>query len=305
MTIKPIIELARPGHWIKNIIVFLPIIFSRRLDDPAAWQQAFVAAIVFCMASSFAYIINDINDRQADQSHPLKKNRPLVSGRITTATAVMEAAVFLVLAIIVAYGFSKPLLLTVATYMLLQVSYSLFLKQKVLVDVICIALGFVLRAFSGVVAIRGEISPWLFICIFTICLFMGFCKRYSEIATITCAVGAKNHRPTLMAYSHELLTHLITLSAGIAVISFLLYSLSESTVARFGNNYFVYTLPIVIYAVFRFAMLSMKGSYADPTDLILHDRPFQLIIGIWTIAAFGIIYWGGFVDGWMKNLYYP
>ena len=168
-----------------------------------------------------------------------------------------------------------------------------------LLDVICIAIGFVLRASAGAVAIRVAISPWLFICMFTICLFMGFCSRYNELVTIGDRAVAGNHRQTLMTYTPDLLTHLITLSAGIAVVAFLFYGLTESTVRQFGTHYFVYTLPLVVYAVFRFAMLSMKGCYADPTDLILRDRPFQITAALWMASAVGIIVWGPRVAaGW-------
>jgi hypothetical protein len=171
-------------------------------------------------------------------------------------------------------------------------------------DVICIALGFVLRTAAGAVAIKVVISPWLFICMFTICLFMGFCKRYSEVAKISDLALAKSHRPTLIIYTPELLTHLITVSAGIAVTGFLLYGLSERTVAIFGTNYFIYTLPIVVYAVFRFAMLSMNGVYADPTALILRDRPFQAVTVLWVLSALLIVYWGKDLQSLIQKLYY-
>ncbi|MHC4619363.1 MAG: UbiA prenyltransferase family protein [Planctomycetota bacterium] len=170
MQIRQIIQLARPKHWIKNAVVFIPVVFAKRTGDIEAWAQAGMAALAFCFASAFAYIVNDIKDRRADLAHPLKKDRP-----------------------------------------------------------------------------------------------------------------------TLIAYTPELLRHLITLSAGIAVISFLLYGLSDSTLSRFGSIYFVYTLPIVVYGVFRFAMLSRKGSYADPTDIFFNDRPFQATALLRVAAAFGII----------------
>ena len=303
MPIRPTIQLARPGHWIKNTVVLLPVIFGQQMHNIDAWFQALAAAVAFCLASSFAYIINDIKDRQSDQAHPLKKNRPLASGQVTTKAAIIEALVFLLLALALAQGLSFALVVIILAYLFLQVCFTMFLKAKPLADVICIALGFVLRAASGAVAIRVEISPWLFICMFTICLFMGFCKRYSEVVTIGDSTQARSHRPTLIAYTPELLTHLITLSAGIAVIAFLLYGSSERTINQFGTNYFIYTLPIVVYAVFRFAMLSMKGFYTGPTDLILHDRIFQITILIWMIAALGIIRYGKSIESWIQGLY--
>ncbi|MHC4061197.1 MAG: UbiA prenyltransferase family protein, partial [Planctomycetota bacterium] len=191
----------------------------------------------------------------------------------------------------------------ISVYLLLQIFYTVSLKERVLVDVICIALGFVLRAACGAVAIGVVISPWLFICIFTLCLFMGFCKRYSEVVTMGEGVHAGSHRVTLLEYTPELLTHLITLSAAIGVIAFLLYGLSERTVEQFGTNYFIYVLPVVVYGVCRFAMLSMKGAYSGPTDIILRDRPFQLTVGIWMVAVLGIIRYGKSLEGWIQGTF--
>jgi 4-hydroxybenzoate polyprenyltransferase len=303
MLMRPMIQLARPGHWVKNVVVLMPVVFGLQMRETGAWVQALTAAVVFCFASSFAYIINDIKDRRSDQAHPLKKTRPLASGLISTKAAVIEAMIFLALALALAQSLSFILVLTILAYLLLQICYTMFLKSMVLVDVICIALGFVLRAVCGAVAIHVYISPWLFICMFTICLFMGFCKRYSEVITIGDSIQAQSHRHTLIEYTPELLTHLITLSAGIAVVAFLVYGLNERTIEHFGTNYFIYTLPIVVYAVFRFAMLSMKGSYEGPTDLILHDKPFQITILIWGVAILGIICYGKNIVGWIQSIY--
>jgi 4-hydroxybenzoate polyprenyltransferase len=288
---------------VKNVVVFIPVVFGMRLGDVRALGQAGAAALAFCFASAFAYIINDIKDRRGDLAHPSKRQRPLASGAVSTKAAIAEAVVLLLISIVIAMSLSALVLLIVLVFVVLQMAYTLLLKERALIDVICIALGFVLRAASGVAAIRGEVSPWLFICMFTLCLFMGFCKRYNEITTIEDRAGARHHRATLIEYTPELLTHLVTLSAGIAVVSFLLYGLSESTIARFGTNYFVYTLPIVVYGVFRFAMLSMKGSYADPTDIMFNDRPFQITMVVWVAAALGIISYGKSFGGWLQSLY--
>jgi 4-hydroxybenzoate polyprenyltransferase len=303
MSFSGTIRIARPDHWVKNVVVFLPVVFGMRACDGGAWVKACLAAVAFCLVSSFGYIINDIRDRENDRLHPRKKVRPLVSGELGVRTAAIEAVVFVVAGLGVSTALSPLLSVVVAAYVVLQVCYTLLLKQKALVDVICIAMGFVLRTVGGAVAIGVMISPWLFICMFTICLFMGFCKRYNEIVTIGDRREAENHRNTLIAYTPDLLTHLITLSAGIAVVAFLFYGLADSTVRQFGTNYFVYTLPVVVYAVFRFAMLSMKGSYADPTELILRDRAFQATVLLWVVSAVAIILWGRDLAGWMQELY--
>ena len=294
--------MARPGHWIKNGAVLLPVVFGRQAGSASAWLSAVVAAAAFCLASSCAYIVNDIADRETDQAHPRKKHRPIAAGRVSLRAACIEAAVLGVVALIVAWYISAALVGLVAVFLLLEIGYSLLLKHKVLVDVISIALAFVLRAAAGAVTIAVVISPWLFVCMFTACLFMGFCKRYGEVVTLGQTAEAGRHRKVLFAYTPEVLTHLVTVSAGIAVVSFLLYGMSPRTVGEFGTYYFVYTLPVVIYGVFRFAMLSMKGIYADPTDLILHDRPFQLAVVVWLAASVGIVYYGKALSAWLSGL---
>jgi 4-hydroxybenzoate polyprenyltransferase len=299
MTPSIALRLARPEHWIKNVLVFFPVVLSQNMGSPPAWLQAAVAAAALCLISSATYVVNDIRDRAADRLHPIKKNRPLASGRVGPRAAMVEAVVLLVAALAVAWTRRIELVGIIAAYFLLQLAYSLLLKRKMLLDAICIALGFVLRAAAGAVAIGVQISPWLFICTFTLCLFLAFCKRRNESAALHDAATAEEHRRTLGGYTPELLTHLITLSAAIAVVAFLVYALSDRTVERFQTNYLVYTLPLVIYGIFRLAMLSMFGRYADPTDLALRDRPFQLVIVIWVVAVIVIIRFGPDLREWL------
>ncbi|MDP7162634.1 MAG: decaprenyl-phosphate phosphoribosyltransferase [Phycisphaerae bacterium] len=300
--LKHAIRLARPEHWIKNIIVLFPVVFARREDDPQAWSSAALASVAFCLASSASYIFNDIFDRDKDRLHPRKSGRPLAAGQISLLAAAAEAALLFVAAVAVAWTVNQIVLGIIVAYLLMQLVYTLWLKQKMLVDVICIAMGFVLRAAAGAVAIPVEVSPWLFVCTFTICLFMGFCKRCNELATLAVREEARQHRRTLGGYSPELLTHLITLSAGVAIVAFLLYASSNRTVNNLGTNYLIYTLPAVVYGISRFAMLSMKGVYSDPTALILRDRPFQYTMAIWFATVIAIIFWGHDVERWLRSL---
>ncbi len=297
------IRLARPEHWLKNLLVFFPVLLSERRPQTRAWLEAAVAAAAFCLASSAAYILNDIRDRHRDRLHPRKKGRPLAAGTVSVGAAAIEVMVLLTAALVTAAACGPWLIGVVAAYLLLQAAYSVALKRKMMLDAICIALGFVLRAAGGAVAIRVSISPWLFVCTFTLCLFLGFCKRRNEAATLGPSGEAEAHRWTLAAYTPELLTHLITLSGAIAVVSFLMYTLDPATIGRLKTNYLVYTLPIVIYVVFRFAMLSMMGSYADPMDLILHDRPFQFMAVLWIASVLAIIAFGPRFQAWLEGYY--
>ncbi len=296
------ILIARPRHWAKNGVVLLPILFAMRMDDPQAWLSAGLTLAAFCLVSSFAYILNDIRDIDSDRRHPVKNSRPLAAGRMSIGTALVEAVALLCAGLVLGSAVRPALLVIVGLYALLQTAYSFVLKQRVLLDVIAIALGFVLRAVGGAVAIGVAISPWLFICMFTLCLFMGFCKRYNELALFDDPRQAGALRTTLLSYTTPLLTHLITVSAGIAVVAFLLYGLSDSTIQHFGTDYFVYTLPVVVYGVFRFAMLSMQGTYNDPTDLFFRDRPFQATVVLWLAMAVVIIVWGRNLQSWLIQL---
>ena len=296
------IRLVRPGHWIKNVLVLFPVVFAMRTDDVSAWRDAGLATAAFCLAASAVYIFNDIRDRTADRLHPHKKDRPLATGQIGATPAAIEALCLMAGGIAVALCVNNLLPIVVIVYLLLQFAYTLLLKHKAIVDVICIALGFVLRAVAGAVAIGEEVSAWLFVCTFTLCLFLGFCKRCNEMVTLTEPRKALEHRKTLAAYSSELLTHLITLSAGVAVVAFLLYASNERIIEAFGTNYLMYTLPIMVYGITRFAMLSMKGCYADPTDLFLRDRPFQFTVVIWFAAVVAIIRWGRNLQQWLDSL---
>ena len=302
MTLVQTIRLARPNHWFKNIIVLFPVMFAMRYADRDAWIQAALATVAFCLVSAACYIINDIADRERDRLHPAKRDRPLAAGTVSVPVAVMEAVVLLAAGLLLARANGGWLtFFVVLTYVILQCAYTVVLKRKIIVDVICIALGFVLRAVGGAVAIDALISPWLIVCTFTICMFLGFCKRRNELATMGDVAHAESHRDTLGGYTPSLLTHLITLSAAIAVVSYLLYASSARTQQNLGTIYLVYTLPIVVYGVFRFAMLSMRGRYSDPVDIALHDWPVQLTAVLWMAAVSMILVWGSSVKAWLQE----
>lgn len=293
-----LIRLIRPAHWIKNLIVLFPVIFAVRMYDARSWALAAVVGIAFCLASSSMYVVNDIVDRNRDRLHPSKNSRPIAAGLVKVPHAWVLAFALSVVAMAIASAMGTGVVIVVGGYLVLTLAYTFFLKSKMLLDVIALSLGFVLRAAGGALAIGVELSPWLFIVTFTICLFMGYCKRFSEIAILDQAM-ATNHRPTLAGYSVELLTHLVTLSAGVSIVAFLLYATSPRTVGHYGTHHLIYTLPLVIYGVTRFAMLSMKGQYSDPTELLLRDRPFQITAVLWTLMAAAVILYGQRLEHWL------
>lgn len=287
-------QLLRPAQWVKNIFVFAGLLFSLKLSDPAAVADAVLAFVCFCMVASACYIINDIIDREQDLLHPTKKNRPIARGAVTPGSAVG-----LCLALLIAAGAASGLVLPVGfslilgTYFALILAYSFVLKRRMILDVLTISIGFVLRAWGGAAAIDAPVSQWLIVCTFTLCLFLGFGKRRCELAVIANSDDAIQHRPTLERYTRELLNHLLSISAGLAIVTFMLYTMEPSNPpAPFPKWMLIYTTPLVIYGVFRYAMLIESGEVTGPTDIIINDRPFLATGMIWIALTAVIIRWG-------------
>lgn len=286
-----LLQLLRPAQWIKNIVVFAGPAAGLKLSSAASLAQATVAFAAFCLVASATYAINDVLDREADARHPTKRLRPVARGAIRPGMALGVAVVLVILAgLISAVALNPRVLLVLGLYFALTLAYSVALKHRVILDVIIVALGFVLRAWAGALAVDVVASDWLIACVFTLCLFMGFGKRRCELAMIGDVNQAGQHRSTLLRYTPDLLNHLITVSAGIAVITFLLYTMDTSHPAPFHKQHLFYTLPIVVYAVFRFAMLTESGAYSGPTEIVLKDKPLLAAFILWTISALGIAY---------------
>ncbi|GMU22561.1 MAG: hypothetical protein AMXMBFR13_26460 [Phycisphaerae bacterium] len=290
------VRLLRPAEWIKNTFVFAALAFGGKLTDLTAIRLSLLAFAAFCLASSAGYVFNDILDRERDRLHPVKKGRPLASGAVSVGTALVLVLLLLTGSVVTAWGLPPRFLATLCAYLFLTVSYSVALKHRMLLDVITIATLFVLRAIAGAYAIDVPWSSWLLICTFMLCLFLGFGKRRCEIAMIGGSDAALlGHRRTLVRYTPDLLNQLLSTSGGIAIITFLLYTLSpESPDApihfgqRRGN--LVYTLPLVVYGIFRYAMLIELGKATGPTDLLIKDPPFLAAILLWVLAATLILY---------------
>jgi len=291
-SITDFLILIRPQQWIKNVVVFAGPAAGLKLFTSEGLTRTIFTFAAFCLAASAGYVINDILDCRADRSHPTKKLRPIAAGRIGVGPAMVLA--FLLWA--AAFGASVVFLprgvtLVLAVYVAMTLSYSSYLKDRIILDVILIAMGFVLRALAGALAVNVPASEWLIVCVFTLCMFMGFGKRRCEIAMIGDAAEIGQHRRTLLRYTPDLLNHLITVSAGIAVITFLLYTLdSGGHPSVFPKHHLFYTLPLVVYGIFRFAMLTELGYYTGPTEIVLKDRAIFLTIVLWTLCAFVVAY---------------
>ncbi len=291
-TLRDYVTMLRPTQWVKNVVVFAGPAAGQQLSSIASATQATLAFCAFCLTASATYAINDVMDREADAIHPTKRDRPIARGAIRPAVALLIAVGLVVFAVTLTWFFlNRGVTVVVLLYFVMTLAYSLALKKQVILDVIVIATGFVLRAWAGALAVDVFASEWLVACVFTLCLFMGFGKRRCELVMMHDVVEAGHHRRTLVRYTPELLTHLITVSAGIAVITFLLYTLDGSgPESSFHKQHLFYTLPLVVYGVFRFAMGTELGIHSGPTELVLKDRALLAAIILWAVVALGIAY---------------
>lgn len=285
------VALLRPTQWVKNVVVFAGPAAALKLLTLDGFVRSTIAFVAFCLVASASYLINDCLDRHVDALHPSKKHRPIARGAVSPRIATMIAAGLFLSGVVLAALMLGPLVATVVTaYFAMILAYSLDLKRRVLLDVIVIASGFVLRAWAGALAVGVVTSDWLIACMFTLCLFMGFGKRRCELVMMGGAEQAGHHRKTLLAYTPDLLNHLITVSAGIAIVTFLLYTLDKDTSTAFHKEHLFFTLPLVVYGVFRYAMLCETGDFTGPTEIILKDRGMALTIACWAFAALLVAY---------------
>ena len=291
-TFRDYVDLLRPPQWVKNVVVFAGPAAGLKLFSVEAFGQAFLAFVAFCLAASATYAVNDVVDREADARHPTKRNRAVARGAIKPGVAATIGTVLILIALaLTVLWLNRSVTVVVALYFVMTLTYSLALKRVIIVDVILIAAGFVLRSWGGSLAVDVATSEWLVACVFTLCLFMGFGKRRCELVMLADLTEAKRHRRTLIHYTPDLLNHLITVSAGIAVVTFLLYTMDAArSPAPFHKEHLFFTLPVVIYGVFRYAMVTELGVYSGPTDIVLKDRPFLAAVLIWAAAALIIAY---------------
>lgn len=282
-------QAIRPKEWVKNLLVFTGVIFSGSLVDTRALVVSVLGFILFCLASSGIYLVNDLCDLTKDQEHPVKRNRPLASGRLNVQIARAAALVFLLGSLAGSLALNQFFAAVIGAYIAICLAYSFKLKEYVILDVILIAIGFVLRAVSGAVLIGVEASLWLVLCTSMVALLIGFGKRRSELSLLE--NGAGRHRANLDEYTLEFLDSLMNICAGAAVITYALYTLAPETITRVGWSGMLFTIPFVIYGIFRYLYIvhREKGG-GDPAQLLFSDRPMQLTIALWVSVVCAVVY---------------
>jgi 4-hydroxybenzoate polyprenyltransferase len=284
-----ILESMRPKQWTKNALLFAGILFSQNFLVLSMLTRVLCAFFVFCVLSGAVYLFNDLLDVKRDRSHPVKSQRPLASGRLPVSWAVYALVISLLVSLGMAYGLGLPFFGVAAGYLALQVAYSLHLKHVVILDIFCIAAGFVLRALAGAVVIDVAISSWLIICTILLSLFLGMSKRRHELEMLE--DDAQAHRKVLDEYSTYLLDQMIAVVTASTVVCYALYTMSTETIAKFGTRNLVFTVPFVLYGILRYLYLIHKrGQGGNPENILVSDKPLLFNIFLWALTSGVILY---------------
>jgi len=285
------IRLLRPAHWAKNVFVLAPLVFAQRLNDPESVRNGLMAFAAFCLASSAVYVFNDIRDRVEDRLHPMKRFRPIAAGDVSVVSATVLGLGLAAASLALAASLGWPFFSILAIYLVLNQLYSAGLKHTVILDVMIVSLGFVLRVLAGGAAVHVQVSAWLLLCTFFIALFLAFSKRRHEL--ILLAEDASGQRPVLSHYSPEFLDQMINVVTASTVVAYAMYAISPETVEKFHTQHLIYTIPMVLFGIFRYLyLIYQKHTNRNPTEAILRDPPFLINILIWALAALWIVYRG-------------
>jgi 4-hydroxybenzoate polyprenyltransferase len=280
---------VRPEQWTKNLLVLAGVVFGGRLMEPLAVASAVAAFGVFCALSGAIYLFNDVADREADQNHPLKRERPIASGQLSPSTAVTAGIVLATAGTSVAFAIGTQFGLIAATYVAALLLYSLALKHVVIVDVLTIAAGFVLRAIGGAVAVAVPIGHWLLVCTTLLALFLALSKRRHELMLL--AEGATDHRRILEEYSPYLLDQMIGVVTSSTLIAYTVYATSADTAARLGTGKLGLTIPFVLYGIFRYLYLvHQRRGGGSPAAMLLTDRPLLGCVALWAASVIALLY---------------
>ena len=292
-----LVKSMRPRQWVKNFVVFLPLVFS--INE--AWSLSaineqhtlellsknIIALVSFIFACSSVYMLNDLVDAESDRNHDSKKSRPIAAGEINVTVALVTAVLFAVVALLIASLVNTNLFYAVATYMILMVAYSLFLREIMILDIFAISAGFVIRVVAGALALNIPVSPWLYVCMGFGALFIALSKRHAEL-NLTESEEAYN-RTTLQTYSLGLIETFITLALSTTLISYILYTFTAPNLP--DNNAMMVTIPFIVYGTFRYLYLVKERHLGEkPEDVLITDRPLIICVILWLAVTVTVLY---------------
>ena len=287
--LKALLKTMRPRQWVtKNVFIFAAIVFDKQLFVVDSFLRTLAGFALFCLISSSVYIFNDIADVEADRQHPEKKNRPIPSGKLPMSAAWTAGILLAAVTLAAGYLLAPSFAYVIGLYFLINVAYSKWLKHIPIIDVFIISAGFVLRVHAGVTLIQVErFSPWLYVVMTLLSLFLGFGKRRAELALL--AQGAGSHRKVLEGYTLPLLDQYIMIVSGTTIVAYSLYTFSAPNVPK--NDSMMLTIPFVVYTIFRYLyLIEVKHAGGAPEEILLSDRPFQIAMLLWAAAVLAIFY---------------
>jgi 4-hydroxybenzoate polyprenyltransferase len=291
-----LIKTMRPKQWTKNVFVFAALVFDKKMVVWEYLARTVAGFVLLCLVSGTVYIINDLADAENDRQHPKKRLRPIASGKLGTGAAIAAVILIPLIALPLSFVLSPLFGALLSLYLVVQIAYSLWLKDLVIVDVMIIASGFLLRVAAGVPLVEAErFSPWLYVCMLLGALLVGFGKRRHELLLLK--ENANSHRQSLEDYNLQLLDHAITIVTASTLLAYALYTFSAKGLPE--DNSMMLTIPFVLYAVFRYLyLIHVKGIGGEPEDIILSDRPFQVSFLLWGVSVIVILY----VIPWLQGL---
>jgi 4-hydroxybenzoate polyprenyltransferase len=284
-----LLKSMRPKQWMKNAFVFAALLFDEKLFQPSMLARTVVAFLVFCLASSAVYLLNDLADREKDRQHPTKRNRPLASGALSPGLASVATLLFIAASLLSALWLGRGFALVIIAYLILNVAYSFWLKNVVIVDVFMVAAFHLLRVVAGVVVIQASrFSPWLYICITLLALFIAVGRRRHELVLLGDS-GANNHRVSLQDYNLRLLDDMIGMVTAAATVAYSFYTFSAPNLPE--NHAMMLTIPFVLYGLFRYLyLIHVKSEGGSPEELILQDKPLLACVALWGLAVAVVLY---------------
>lgn len=278
----------RPKQWSKNVFVLAALVFDLKLLVPEFLGKSLAAFVIFCAVSSAVYLINDLADIEKDRQHPVKRNRPLASGELSPRTAVIAALLLVGLSLPLAFWLDPEFMAIVAGYFVMMILYSFWLKRIVLIDVLTVAGGFVLRVVAGVVLVNtARFSPWLYLCMVLLALFIAISKRRHELVLLQ--GNANAHRSIFEDYSLPLLDDMTRMVTACTAMAYSLYTFSAPNLPQ--NHAMMLTTPFVYYGLFRYMYLvHIKNEGGEPEDLVLKDRPLLATVVLWGLVVVLVLY---------------
>ncbi|HHH82782.1 MAG TPA: decaprenyl-phosphate phosphoribosyltransferase [Chloroflexi bacterium] len=287
---KALLQAMRPKQWIKNGIIFAALVFDQQLFQPQPFMKTLAGFLLLCLGAGAVYLMNDLADLEQDRQHPRKRSRPIASGRLPKNVAAVAAVVFFLLATLLGFSLATSFGVILLGYMVLNLFYSLFLKHYAIIDVLTLASFFVLRVGAGVALITVQrFSPWMYVCVTLLALFMGLGKRRAEM--ILLAENANAHRRVLEGYTVSFVDQLLAIVSSTTIVAYSLYTFSAENLP--ANHAMMLTIPFVIYGIFRYLyLIHVEGAGGAPEELALTDRPLMLTVLLWGASVVAILYLG-------------